>query len=84
MQANSPNHIQVQKYKENFVVAYFIKTSVMKLEIRYFSRRILSSRLGWQRNVPKKYAVRAKLLFCSIKPIPFYTFSSCGCSRWIL
>ena len=53
MQANSPNHIQVQKYKENFVIAYFIKT-FMKLEIRYFSRRILSSRLVMAKKCTKK------------------------------
>ena len=62
MQANSPNHIQVQKYKENFVVAYFIKTSVMKLEIRYFSRRILSSRLVMPKKCTKKVCSTCKIV----------------------
>ena len=66
MQANSPNYIQVQKYKENVVVAY-----LMKLEIWYFSRCSRSGRVVMAKKCTKKYAVRAKLLLCSIKPIPF-------------
>ena len=52
MQANSPNNIQVQKYKENVVVAY-----LMKLEIWYFLRCSRSGRVVMAKKCTKKYAV---------------------------
>lgn len=76
MQANSPNHIQFQKYKEHFVVAYLIKTFIrtdLKFPNRYFSRRILSSRLVMAKKCTKKVCCTCKIVVLSIKPIPFCT-----------